>query len=235
MTEEARHPDTVTDEAEAFWEQRYRDQPPRWSGRPNPVLVDVVGGLEPGRALDLGCGEGGDAVWLAGQGWQVTAVDIAAASVERVRAWAERDGLADRVRTERHNLAHSLPAGEFDLVSAQYLHTPFELDRTRVLRAAAHLLAPGGLLLVVDHGSVAPWSWHQDPAPHLPTPAEKFAELALDPAGWHAERLDAPRREATGPDGQTATVTDHVLVVSRSRGQERRSGLNTSASTTSRL
>ena len=234
MTDEAVHP-AATDKAELFWEQHYRGRAQRWTGRPNPVLVDVVGGLEPGRALDLGCGEGGDALWLAGQGWQVTAVDIALSSVERVRAWAERDGLADRVRTERHNLALTLPAGEFDLVSAQYLHTPFELDRARVLRAAAHLLAPGGLLLVVDHGSVAPWSWHQDHDAHFPTPAEKFAELALDPAGWRAERLDAPRREATGPEGQTATVTDHVLAVRRTGGQERRSGLNTSASTTSRL
>ncbi|HEX4359583.1 MAG TPA: methyltransferase domain-containing protein [Pseudonocardia sp.] len=247
MADEARHrphsdPTTdapaLTGEAERFWEQRYRDQAPRWSGRPNPVLVDVAGPLHPGRALDLGCGEGGDALWLAGRGWLVTAVDIAQSSVDRVRAWAERDRLADRVRTERHNLAHSLPTGEFDLVSAQYLHTPFELDRAQVLRAAAHLLVPGGLLLVVDHGSVAPWSWHQDA--HFATPAEKFAELALDPDGWHAERLDAPQRTATGPDGQTATVTDHVLAVRRSLGQEKlgqekRSGLNTSASTTSTL
>jgi SAM-dependent methyltransferase len=228
----------TTDVAELFWEQHYRGQAQRWSGRPNPVLVDVAGQLRPGRALDLGCGEGGDALWLAGQGWQVTAVDIAPTAVERLRARAERDGLADRVRTERHNLAHSLPAGEFDLISAQYLHTPVELARAEVLRAVANQLAPGGLLLVVDHGSVAPWSWNRDADTHFPTPAEKFAELALDPAGWHAERLDSPKREATGPDGQTATVTDHVIAVRRSgqeSGQERRSGLNTSASTTSTL
>ncbi|HWN34632.1 MAG TPA: methyltransferase domain-containing protein [Pseudonocardia sp.] len=186
MTDEARHPadtaaadtaDTatataVTDEAELCWEQHYRDQAQHWSGRPNAVLPDVVGSRAPGRALDLGCGE---ALWLAGQGWQVTAVDISSTAVERVRAQAERDGLGDRVRTERHNLARSLPADEFDLISAQYLHTPIELARSQVLRAA------------------------------------------------------------TGPDGPTATVTDHVLAVGRSRGQEKRSGLNTSASTTSRL
>jgi SAM-dependent methyltransferase len=213
MTDEA---PTTTAVAERFWERHYSGQAPRWSGRPNPVLVDVVGPLSPGRALDLGCGEGGDALWLAGQGWQVTAVDISRTAVDRVRARAEREGLADRVRTERHNLAHSRPTGEFDLVSAQYLHTPVELDRAQVLRAAAHQLAPGGLLLVVDHGSIAPWSWTQDADTHFPTPADKFAELALDPAGWHAERLDAPSRTATGPDGQTATVTDHVLAVRRS-------------------
>ena len=147
-------------------------------------------------------------------------------------------GAAGRTRTERHNLAHTLPAGKFDLISAHYLHTPVELARAEVLRAVAHLLAPGGLLLIVDHGSVAPWSWNRDADTHFPTAAEKFAELALDPAGWHAERLDAPRRTATGPDGQTATVTDHVIAVRRAvrrNGQEKRSGLNTSASTTSRL
>lgn len=63
-------------EAEQFWEGHYRGRERRWSGRPNAVLVDVVGSLPPGTALDLGCGEGGDAIWLAGLGWRVTAVDV---------------------------------------------------------------------------------------------------------------------------------------------------------------
>jgi SAM-dependent methyltransferase len=132
-----------------------------------------------------------------------------------VRAAAEAAGLGDRVRTERHTLGESFPDGTFDLISAQYFHTPFALDRTAVLRTAAHALRPGGRLLVVDHGSIAPWSWNQDPDTRFPTPAEIHVSLELDPAGWTVERADAVSREATGPDGQTATVTDHVLLVRR--------------------
>lgn len=202
------------DRAQRFWERHYREHRRMWSGRPNPVLAEVAAALPAGTALDLGSGEGGDAVWLAGLGWRVTAVDVAPTALDRVRELAAEHGVADRVRTERHDLARSLPAGRFDLISAQYLHTPVELPRARVLRAAADRLAPGGLLLVVDHGSVRPWSWDIGQT-HFPMPAEVFAELDLDPVRWRAERLDRPRREAVGPSGRTALVTDNVLAVRR--------------------
>lgn len=209
---------TNTGEAETFWENLYRehgDALDRRAGDPNQRLVEVAEGLRPGIALDLGCGAGGDALWLAGRGWQVTAVDIAAAAVERVRAAAEVAGLGDHVRTERHTLGETFPHGTFDLVSAQYFHTPFAFDRAGVLRTAAQALHPDGLLLVVDHASIAPWSWNQDPDTYFPTPAEIHASLELEPTRWTVDRADAVSREATGPDGQTATVTDHVLVVRR--------------------
>ncbi|EFL29624.1 methyltransferase type 11 [Streptomyces viridochromogenes DSM 40736] len=174
-----------------------------------------VPGLPPGEALDLGCGDGGDALWLAGQGWQVTAVDISAVAVERLAALAHSHALGDRVCTVRGDLHKSSPPGEFDLVCAHYLHTPFGLDRSTVLRSAAHALRPGGRLLVVDHGSTAPWSWNQDPDVRYPSPLEVAAGIGLAPATWTVERADAPRRIATGPDGHTAEVTDHVLVVRR--------------------
>ena len=126
--------------------------------------------------------------------------------------------LADRVTAEQHDLPRSFPAGAFDLVSAQYLHSFFAFPRTEVLRTAAHALRPGGLLLVVDHGSIAPWSWNQDPDTHFPTPAEIATELALDPVQWPVVRADMPRRAATGPHGETATVTDNVLVLRRAAG-----------------
>jgi SAM-dependent methyltransferase len=94
----------------------------------------------------------------------------------------------------------------------------FDVPRAEVLRTAAHALRPGGLLLVVDHGSIAPWSWNQDPDTHFPTPQEVAAELALDPTRWPVVRADMPRREATGPHGETATVTDNVLVLQRAAG-----------------
>ena len=202
------------DEAEQYWDERYRTRP-GWGDRANPLLVETAQPLEPGVALDLGCGPGGDTLWLAGRGWRVTAVDISGNAVGQVGARAAELGLADRVRPERHDLDRTFPEGEFDLVSAQYLHTYFALARGRVLRTAAHALRPGGLLLVVDHGSIAPWSSVQDPDHHHPTPDEMAAEIDLDPAGWTVLRADMPRREALGPDGETATVADNVLLIRR--------------------
>lgn len=202
-------------EAARFWEDHYRTHRPSRPARVNPLLAEIAASLPPGAALDLGCGAGGDALWLAGRGWQVTAVDISAHAVRRLAETARGLDLAERVSAHRVDLAEEFPPGLFDLVSAQYLHTPFALPRPAVLRAAARALQPGGRLVVVDHGSTAPWSWNQDPDIHYPTPDEVFAELALDPARWRLERADMPRRRKRGPGGRTATVIDNVLVVRR--------------------
>ncbi|MEU0177182.1 class I SAM-dependent methyltransferase [Streptomyces massasporeus] len=204
-------------DAVTFWDDVYAGRPAADGPRPNARLTEAVTGLRlsPGEALDLGCGEGGDALWLAGQGWRVTAVDISAVAVERLTALARAHALADRVLAERHDVQESFPSGAFDLVCAHYLHTPFGLDRSTVLRTAAHALRPDGRLLVVDHGSTAPWSWNQDPDLRYPSPLEVAAGIDLNPATWTVERADAPRRIATGPDGSTAEVTDHVLLIRR--------------------
>jgi SAM-dependent methyltransferase len=204
-----------TAEAFAFWDGVYAARPAAEAPRPNTRLTETVSDLAPGQALDLGCGEGGDALWLAGQGWHVTAADISAVAVERLTALARSHGLGDRVIAVRHDLQASFPRGEFDLVCAHYLHTPFGLDRSTVLRSAAHVLRPGGRLLVVDHGSTAPWSWNQDPDIRYPSPREVAAGIDLDPVTWTVERADAPHRIATGPGGRTAEVTDHVLLIHR--------------------
>jgi SAM-dependent methyltransferase len=116
------------------------------------------------------------------------------------------------VRADSHK---SFPPSGFDLICAHYLHTPFDLNRATVLRSAAHALRPGGRLLVVDHGSAASWSWNQDPDIRYPSPQEVAAGIDLAPQTWTVERADAPRRIATGPDGRTAEVTDHVILIRR--------------------
>ncbi len=211
-----RHTDTHA--AATFWDEHYRARGGGWGGRANPILVETAEPLVPGTALDLGCGTGGDTVWLARHGWQVTAADISAVAVEGVRQCAREFGIAERVVAEQHDLAATFPAGEFDLVSAQYFHTPFETARSQVLRTGAHALRPGGVLLIVDHGSAAPWSWNQDPDARFPAPAEIAAGLELDPEQWSVLRADAPCREATGPAGETATLIDNVLVLGRAAG-----------------
>jgi SAM-dependent methyltransferase len=194
-------------EAERFWEDHYRQRGRLWSGRANSVLVDVVGDLRPGSALDLGCGEGGDAIWLARQGWRVSAVDVSATALDRAAADAATAGVADRIDFQRHDLGLTFPTGAFDLVSAQYLHSPIEFPRVHVLQEAASAVTRGGLLLIVDHASVGPGLWSD--------PEETLAPLDLSPEEWHTERLEARERAAAGPNGQWGIVTDNVIILRR--------------------
>ncbi|MDT7553381.1 MAG: hypothetical protein QOI16_1917, partial [Pseudonocardiales bacterium] len=141
---------TVNGDAE--WDERYASMDRVWSGRPNGALVAEVASLRPGRALDVGCGEGADAVWLTQQGWAVTALDVSQVALDRAALHAQEAGAA--VRWVRAGLVEArLPIAAFDLVSAQYpalLHTAGD-DAERTLLAA---VAPGGTLLVVHHADV---------------------------------------------------------------------------------
>jgi SAM-dependent methyltransferase len=134
---------------EADWDNRYSGEQ-QWSGNPNGSLVNEVGALAPGRVLDVGAGEGGDALWLAELGWTVTASDISQRALDRIDAEAARRGA--RVRTLRAdaNAPDVFPARAFDLVSAQYASIPRTPD-ARGIRNVLDAVAPGGLLLVVGH------------------------------------------------------------------------------------
>lgn len=126
--------------------------------------------------------------------------------------------MADRVETQRHDLTETFPAGEFDLVSAQFLQSPLEFHREHILRSAARAVAPDGVLLVVAHAEMPPWSGHPGPPPQMPTPATDLAALDLPAGRWTVERQATVERAATGPDGQPATLVDSVLAVRRLAG-----------------
>ncbi|TDC40990.1 methyltransferase domain-containing protein [Micromonospora sp. KC213] len=205
----------VDAETARHWDALYAERERRWSGRPNARLVEVAEALPAGTALDLGCGEGADAIWLARQGWRVTAVDVSRTALDRAAAEAAAAGVVDRIDFRRHDLARTFPTGSYDLVSAQFLQSMIEFPRAEVLRAAARAVAPGGRLLIVEHGAPPPWSRTIPPHVRFATPQETLATLDLDPDGWHTERLDAPVREVTGPDGQPASLVDHLVLVRR--------------------
>jgi SAM-dependent methyltransferase len=205
--------ETEADEVQKFWEQHYGRADRIWSGRVNARLIEVASELKPGRALDLGCGEGADAMWLAEHGWQVVAVDVSAIALQRATTDARQRNLLDRIQFQHHDLSESFPDGIFDLVSAHYLHSPVRLERGVVLRRAAERLTPGGVLLIVDHSSTPPWSRHKHH--DLPGIEEVLASLPPDSDHWHHVRAEAVEREAVGPDGQVATVTDNVIALWR--------------------
>ncbi len=134
---------------QADWDHRYRgDQ--MWSGNPNGTLVHETEGLTPGHALDVGAGEGGDALWLAEHGWKVTASDISKRALARVATEAERRGASIECRHADANALDPFDAEGFELVSAQYAAIPRTPD-DRAVRNLLNAVAPGGTLLVVGH------------------------------------------------------------------------------------
>lgn len=208
----------ITDPAE-FWEARYNtnrgESGHMWSGRVNAAVEHEVTALSPGTALDLGCGEGADALWLAAHGWTVTAIDISATALAVGAAQATRAGLAERINWVQADLATWNPSSEFDLVTSAFLHSPVELPRQEVLRRAASAVAPGGRLLVVGHGAFPPGSSHgESDAPPLPTSDEVLASLEL-PDSWVIETKAPFYRSGTGADGTTITLSDTVLRIRR--------------------
>src|SRR5688572_24453702 len=134
----------------AEWDARYSEgEGAKWSGRPNGRLVAEVAGLTPGRALDVGCGEGADAIWLAQRGWEVTAIDVSDVAIRRAREAAELAAASvDWVSGDA--LQASFPSGAFDLVSMQYPALPKAAGEAAV-RTLLDTVRPGGLLLAVYH------------------------------------------------------------------------------------
>ncbi len=195
------------------WDERYAAVEQVWSGDPNGALVAEVADLPPGRALDVGCGEGADAIWLASRGWQVTALDVSQVALHR----AARHGAAAGARVEwLHAGLLDADLTSYDLVSAQYPALPRTgPDDEANQRALLAAVAAGGTLLVVHHDLAAEHGHEHtgfDPADYV-MPADITRLLDGD---WRIEVDEQrPRHVTTGAGA--GHVGDLVLRARRLR------------------
>jgi SAM-dependent methyltransferase len=196
-----------------WWEQHYRSATALPTGRPSAQLVAEVAGLNPGTVLDAGSGTGADAVWLAEQGWTVTAVDVSPTAVQQARELAGQHATtaAARIAWFVADLTIWVPPQQYDLVVSQYVHPdlPFEAFVQRLARA----VAPGGTLLVVGHDHA-----DQHSAAHAPQPASIGTAAvvdALDPGRWEVVVAESRTREV--PRGATRFTIADLVVRARRR------------------
>ena len=209
---------------EADWDHRYGSDR-MWSGNPNGTLVNEISGGAPGRALDVGAGEGGDAIWLAEQGWNVTASDISQRALGRVATEAERRGLKVACHHADANALDPFEPGAFDLVSAQYASIPRTPD-SRGVRNVLRAAAPGGTLLVVSHDlepmrgpiDTATQSRAFDPDAYLRV--GDFAAVLAGSPEWTIE-VHEKRRRPPGAASAAHHVEDIVLRARRGTGAAR--------------
>jgi SAM-dependent methyltransferase len=198
-----------------YWDTRYAESTAVWSGNANVALVQEVSDLTAGTALDLGCGEGADAIWLASRGWQVTATDISAVALAKAATRAAEAGVS--IDFQQHDLGTSFPAGRYDLVSAQFLYPRGDVSREQILLAAVRAVAPGGILLIEGHQDFGPFAEqhraHGDVS--FPEPQDVVAGLRLTDGEWQVLRCEKHDRVQNGPDGEPAHRTDSTIKVRR--------------------
>ncbi|ACV80121.1 class I SAM-dependent methyltransferase [Nakamurella multipartita] len=199
---------------QAEWDRRYTERDKLWSGQPNGALVAEVADLAPGRALDVGCGEGADTIWLAGRGWDVTALDVSGVALERAAEHARDAGVAV-TWVHADLVAAALPPAGFDLVAALYPALPRTPDAAAE-RALLDAVAPGGVLLFVHHAGMDSRPADEggfDPADYV-WPAMVSARLD---GQWDVQ-VDEQRSRVAPDGGAGAHHTDDVVLRARRRG-----------------
>ena len=187
------------------WNQRYAGTELVWTAQPNRFLVAETEDLPPGRALDLACGEGRNAVWLARRGWSVTGVDFAGAGLAKAARLAAEAGV-EAEWVESDLLDYEPPVGAADLVIVFYLQVPAD-DRRAILRSAASAVAAGGTFLLVGHD--ASNLEHGHGGPQDPSVLYTAEDVVADLEGFEVERADVVERPV-----ETAVALD-VLVRAR--------------------
>jgi SAM-dependent methyltransferase len=180
-----------------IWDERYASSALVWGAGPNRWVAQELADLAPGRALDLACGEGRNAIWLAGRGWQVTGVDFSAVGLDKAAQLEQQVGVTQPVDWRRADVVGYQHDGPVELALLCYLQVVPDQRRT-VVRNAAAALAPGGVLLVIAHDSTniaEGTGGPQDPSV-LFTAADVTADL--DGTGLAVDRAEAVRRPVEG-------------------------------------
>jgi SAM-dependent methyltransferase len=195
------------------WDERYLGLEKIWSGKANPQLVAEAGRLAPGAALDVGCGEGGDVIWLALHGWRVTGADFSANGLARAARHVEEAGVADRVDWWQVDARAFEAAGRaYDLVTSHFLHAP-DGGMVEVTRRLAGAVASGGLLLVVGHAPSEVFTRHLTGRQRT---AMFLADQLIPGLPDDFEVVAAEQRPRTMVrDGVTVDVHDATLVARR--------------------
>lgn len=243
--------DELTYDSVASWEARYTESDRIWSGNANAALVSVIGGLgnlttnSPLTSLDIGCGEGADAIWLAERGWHATGIDVSPTAISRAEAAARSRGIAVEFAAADVRQWSGADDGQgdgagggYDLVTGCFLHTRMPDTREDLLAAVAAQVKPGGLLFLLSHAAMPPWAQDHDHGEgghdshgegghehdHSHDPVTPESDLAIlealtsedgSPIRWIPVIGDVRTRQATGPDGQVAELEDSIVLVRR--------------------
>ncbi|MDN5808408.1 MAG: class I SAM-dependent methyltransferase [Brevibacterium sp.] len=210
----------------SYWDQAWDGEraPMMSSGDANPHLVREISGIEPGTALDAGCGAGAEAIWLAGNGWTVTGADVADTALEYAEGRADAAGVGGRIEWVRADLSVWEPETKYDLVTTHYAHPA--MAQSAFYDRIASWVAPGGTLLIVGHlhhrrgDSTSHSSAGESGHGHSHPPAEASATAdsitnRLDPAVWTIVTAEESQRTMVGPGGRTITIDDVVVRASR--------------------
>lgn len=200
-----------------FWENHYVGSERVWSGKVNQVIEHLVSPLAPGTSLDLGCGEGGDVLWLASRGWKATGIDISPTAVARARQDAALHGFSepDTVLLAA-DLSEWTTAETYDLVTLSFFQAPFEFDRAEILRKASQLVASGGHLLALSHAARPSFTPAFDgDIPPFPQPETELDALQLEADEWTILQADVVSRDITDPNGNPASLEDTVVFIQR--------------------
>jgi 2-polyprenyl-3-methyl-5-hydroxy-6-metoxy-1,4-benzoquinol methylase len=194
------------------WDRRYADSEFVWTVHPNRFLVEEAASLAPGRALDLACGEGRNAVWLAQRGWEVIGVDFSQAGLAKAQRLASERGVhPEWIAADL--LDYRPQPRAFNLVLISYLQLPAD-QRAQVVKAAADGVAPAGTLLVVAHDRENLQDGHG--GPQNPTVLYTAEDIIGDLAGsgLRVQRADRVRRPVQTPDGERVAL-DALLRATR--------------------
>ncbi|MDO4917686.1 MAG: class I SAM-dependent methyltransferase [Rothia sp. (in: high G+C Gram-positive bacteria)] len=202
------------------WNNLYSEKEQVWSGEPNKTLVSLIENHAPTTVLDLGCGEGGDVLWLAQHGWDATGIDISDIAIERARNMAQKIGVSAQFVAA--DLAHWRTEQTFDLVVSSFMQSHFdELDRIGIFQQALELLNVGGELVSISHAGMPSFIKDDDPRMHfaesLPNPSEEAQALTRNDSRFEIKLAEKRTRSVASPEGEEGTIDDGVMVIRRIR------------------